>query len=87
MKTVLIAGVCMFVALSLVGCGKSQLVDDTGLENSSLKRVISIFTANAYVACVEGLEYMIFKGDKLGNIIQVMDTDGLPKTCDQGALQ
>ena len=87
MKTVLIVGVYMFVALSLVGCGKSKVVDDTGLENSSLKRVISIHTASAYVACVEGLEYIILKGDKLGNIVQVMDTDGLPKTCDQGALR
>ena len=87
MRTILLASVCMFVALSLVGCDQPQS-DEQELPqaNVTTRAVIDSFMGSIYIACVDGLEFMILTGSKKGAMLQIMDTDGLPKTCDQGAL-
>ena len=87
MRTIFLASVCMFVALSLVGCGRSDLiVNEQELSNASFKLVADSFSKKVYTTCVDGLEFVLLASNRKGAIEQIMDTDGLPKTCNQGAL-
>ena len=70
--------VALLVVIGLTGCDMSARArsNETGAVVSNGMGSMAIT-----VVCVEGFEFVAAVGSRKAALVQVMDTDGLPRTC------